>query len=195
MTRIHLKHRLYEGLAYGGAGEVQFGLKGGFLPGEYIGDDADPAVQALLANDPDVEIVRPDGPKQVFVATDGQEFSTKAALLHHHEILKAANDDAIARENVALAAANADLTRKVDAIHDSRPLRRAETTGVSDDAADAALETAAAPTEAEVAAAKDAKKVDAKPAKPRKLSGAAAKAAAAKKAKDAAAAETAKANA
>jgi hypothetical protein len=86
MARIHLRHRQFEGLAYGGAGEIQFGLKGGFVPYEWIGDDENPLVTALLAADPEVEIVRPAGPAQVFVCPlDDEEFTTRGALKEHNK--------------------------------------------------------------------------------------------------------------
>lgn len=85
--KIRLRHRQFEGLVFGPNSEtaIRFGIRGGFAPGEALVDEDDPLVARLLAEDPDVEIVRADGPRQVFVCPDhpDQEFKTKGSLLAH----------------------------------------------------------------------------------------------------------------
>lgn len=99
MARIHLRHRESEGLQYGPNGEIKFGVRGGFAPGEFIGDDDDPLVQAVMAAEP-VDVVHEPGEKAVvYVCSEhsDREFLSKNALASHvrsHKSKEGASDEA-----------------------------------------------------------------------------------------------------
>ena len=87
MGKIKLFHPRYDSLSFGQNNEIQFGLKGGFEPGHVIVDEDDPLVTLLLQLEPDVVVVQPEGPTQVFLcplpAHADKEFKTRHALLAH----------------------------------------------------------------------------------------------------------------
>ena len=86
MGKIFIKHRLYEGLAYGPNGEIQFGVKAGQVPGVAFVDEDDPMVHALMESDADVSVVVADGGREtVFICSShpDREFATKSALMAH----------------------------------------------------------------------------------------------------------------
>ena len=86
MGKIFIKHRLYEGLAYGPNGEIQFGVKAGQAPGIAFVDEDDPMVHALMESDADVSVVVADGGREtVFICSShpDREFATKSALNAH----------------------------------------------------------------------------------------------------------------
>lgn len=85
MAKITLQHPRYEGFVFGQNNEIRFGLRGGFAPGYAIVDEDDPLVTALLEAEPEVVVVQPAGPTQVFLCQThpDKEFRTKNALLAH----------------------------------------------------------------------------------------------------------------
>jgi len=82
---IKLRHPDYEGLTFGPRGELQFGIKGGFPPGICIVDEDHPLLPSLFALEPSVQVVRDEGPAEVYVCpthTD-RTFRIKSALIAH----------------------------------------------------------------------------------------------------------------
>lgn len=90
MAQVHLRHRQYEGLVFGPHGDIAdniaFGVKGGNLPGEWVGDDSHPLYKALWdAEGPNLEVVDDTGPARVYVSPldPEREFKSRPALLSH----------------------------------------------------------------------------------------------------------------
>lgn len=105
---VHLRHKQSEGLAFGPNNELQFGVRGGFAPGEIIVEEDHPLLELLIELEGDnLEVVpEDDGPVKVYVSPldPDKEYKTRAGLVG--AMRKAAKDgNAIAdlwlRDNIA----------------------------------------------------------------------------------------------
>lgn len=86
MAKITLHHKHFDGLQYGPEGEIQFGIKGGFEPGYWIGDEDYPLLADLLASEgDDIEVVTEKDVAKVYVSPidPEREFKSKPALVAH----------------------------------------------------------------------------------------------------------------
>jgi hypothetical protein len=96
---IHLRHTQYEGLSFGPDNEIQFGIKGGFAPGEIVISDDHPLYDELWAAEgPYLEVVSDEKAAKVYVSPldPEREFKSKAALIAHVRA-EAKNGNSLAR--------------------------------------------------------------------------------------------------
>lgn len=99
MTVVKLRHKESDGLTFGPNGELQFGIKGGFLPGELEVDTDHPLYARLWELEGGFLEEVGKGPAKVYVDPLGSdtEFPSRQALLAHVRAeAKAGNSLAIA---------------------------------------------------------------------------------------------------
>jgi hypothetical protein len=80
----HLRHTQYEGLSFGPENEIQFGIKGGFPPGEIVISEDHPLYDELWAAEgPYLEVVDDAKGAKVYVSPiePDREFKSKAAMV------------------------------------------------------------------------------------------------------------------
>jgi hypothetical protein len=86
MAKIKLHHTMYEGLAFGPEKEIQFGPRGGFDLGMWVGPEDHPLLPALFAAEGAyLEVVTDVVDARVYVSPidPDREFKSKPALLAH----------------------------------------------------------------------------------------------------------------
>ena len=86
MAQITLHHTQFEGLTFGPDSNIQFGIKGGFEPGYWIGDEEHPLLPDLFAQEgPFLEVVTTAPVPKVYVSPidPEREFKSKQALMAH----------------------------------------------------------------------------------------------------------------
>lgn len=138
MSKKHLRHKLHEGLSFGPDNELQFGVKGGFAPGEIIVDEDHPLYDQLIELEGSQLEEVSEGPTKVYsdvLGTDAEFPSKQALMAHVRAQAKAGNALAIAyleangneKDKAALdenADATEDSTTGGIVVRDSVPLKK-----------------------------------------------------------------------
>lgn len=90
MATIKLHHKYFDGLQFGGGtppdGVIQFGPRGGNLPGIAVVDENNPLLDALFASEGEaVEVVTASKVARVYVSPldPDREFKSRPALIAH----------------------------------------------------------------------------------------------------------------